>query len=142
MKGKITNSLKSQIVKLLQYISYFLRFVPQKSKLSHFSFKFSVKIYSYAQYGYCVVLDSVSFWDAENYKSQSWGSFSLENCFCNQQMFGTKSLRKKSKDNRKLFKINSGSRSIMCTNFSIISYILQSYPSKWAISVAEMHRPI
>ena len=30
---------------------------------------------------------------------------------------------------------------VMCTNFLIISYILQSYPSKWAISVNEMHCP-
>ena len=41
-----------------------------------FSVKFSVKIYRYVPYEYYVALDSVSFWDVENSKDQSWGSFS------------------------------------------------------------------
>ena len=53
------------------------------------SVKFYVKIYRYVPYGYRVALDSVSVWDAENSKSQSWGWFSQETCFCNQQIFGT-----------------------------------------------------
>ena len=45
-------------------------------------------------------------------------------------------------DNTKPFKIHSSIRIVMCTNFIIISYILQSYPSKRAISVTAMHCPI
>ena len=40
-----------------------------------YSVKFSVKIYVYVPYGYRVVVDSVSFWHAENSKDQIWGSF-------------------------------------------------------------------
>ena len=57
-------------------------------------------------------------------------------------MFDLRYLPKMFEDNRKPFKIHSGMRIVMYTNFVIISYILQSYPSKWPISVAEMHCPI
>ena len=111
----------------------------RKSELCFFSVKYYVKIYRYVPYGYRLVLDSVSFWDAENSKGQSWGWFSEETCFCNQHMFCTRCFRKMSKNNRKPLKIHSSMRIVMCTNFFIILYILQSYPSKWAISVTEMH---
>ena len=47
------------------------------------------------------------------------------------------------KDNRKPFKIHSSTRIDICYFFIIIiTYILQSYPSKWAVSVTEMYCPI
>lgn len=43
--------------------------------LLFFLLYFFVKIYRWVQYGYRMVLNSVSFWDAENSKGQNWGSF-------------------------------------------------------------------
>ena len=60
--------------------------------------------------------------------------------FCNQKMFGTRCLRKMSKDNRKSFKIHSSTQIVM-HKFSYLVYT-KSYPSKWAISITEMHCPI
>ena len=68
--------------------------------------------------------------------------FLKKTCFCNEQQFSTRCLRKMSKDNRKPFKIHSSTRIAICTIFLIFYYILQSYLSKWAISVVEMHCPI
>ena len=56
-------------------------------------------------------------------------------------LFGTRCLHKMFKDNRKHFKTNSSTRIVMCTNCLIISYILQSFPSKRGISATEMHYP-
>ena len=111
-------------------------------KSDFFSIKFSVKIYRYVPYGYRIVLDSVIFWDAEYSKVQSWGSFSSETCFCNQQMFSIRCLRKMSKANRKPFEIHSSTRIIACIDFLIFFYILQSYPRQGFMLVTEMHCPI
>ena len=59
--------------------------------------------------------------------------------FCNQQMFRTRCLWEISKYNRKPFIIHSSTRIVICTKFLIISYILQSYPRKWAILFIEIH---
>ena len=53
----------------------------RKSDYDFLPVKFSIKIYRYVPYGYRVFLDSVSFWDAENSKGQSWGSFSKKLAF-------------------------------------------------------------
>ena len=66
----------------------------------------------------------------------------LRKLACSQQLFVTKYLRKISKANRRPFKIHNSTQTVMNTNFIFILYVLQSYPSKWAISVTEMHCPI
>ena len=130
-------------MKRLQYISRSLRFGPkEKVNYDFFSVKFSVKIYRYVPYRYRVVFDSVSFSDDENPNSLSWGSFSWETCFCNQQMFSIRCIWKMSKDDRKPLKISSSTRIVMYTNFLFFSYFLQSYYSKWATSATEMQCPI
>ena len=113
--------------------------VRDKSFIAHKKFTTCSTIYRYVRYGYRVVLDTVSFWDAKNSKGRIWGSFSCEICICDQKMFGTTCIWKMSKDNRKFLKILTSTCIVMCTNFLIISHILQSYASKWAISVFEMH---
>ena len=142
MKDKITNRLKPPLMQTWSVFNMFLIlrvWSLRKGELWHFSVKFSAKIYRYAPHGNRVFLNPVSFWHAENSKGLSWGPFTWENCFCNQQIFGTRCLRTMSKVNRKPFKIYSSTWIVMCTDFLIILYILQNYLSKWAISVSEMH---
>ena len=133
-KGKITNSMKPPLMQMWSAFNMFLILYfwsLRKVNYDFISVKSSVKISRYVPYGYSVVLDSVSFWYAENSKCQT--------CLRKQQMCGTKCLQKIFKDNRKPFSIQSSTRLVTCTNFLFISYILQSYPSKWAILVTEIH---
>ena len=79
MKCNIANSLKPLLMQTWSAFNMFLfsGFGPsEKVNYGFFPVKSSVKIYRYVPYGYCIVLDSVSFWDSENSKDQSWGSFS------------------------------------------------------------------
>ena len=130
MKGKITNSFKQLLMQRWSAFNMFLVLYVctlRKSEFYFFLLHFLSKFMDI--YGYRLVLDSVNFGYAEM-------------CWHYQQMFATRYFRKMSKDNRKRFKIHSSTRIVMCTNFFIISYILQSYPSKGAASVTEMHYPI
>ena len=80
MESKTTNSLKPLLMqtgKMPLICFLFSAFcLQEKMNYGFFSVKFSFKIYRYVPTGYCVALDSVSFWDVENSKDQSWGSFS------------------------------------------------------------------
>ena len=49
----------------------------------------------------------------------------LRNCFCNQQMFGTRCLRKMS--NGKPFKIHSSTRIAVCKNCDVIAILILPY---------------
>ena len=118
MKGKITNSLKQLLMQRWSAFNMFLVLRVcslRKSEFYFFLLHFLSKFMDI--YGYRLVLDSVNFGYAEM-------------CWRYQQMFATRYFRKMSKDNRKRFKIHSSTRIVMCTNFFIISYILQSYPIK------------
>ena len=121
----------------------FSAYVPQE-KVNHgfFSVKFSTKIYRYAPYGYCAVLDSVSFWDVENSKVEAHFLKKLD--FVTNKCLAQDALGKCPGTIENLSKYTVFPLSqyiVMCTNFLIISCILQSYPNKWAISVNEMRCP-
>ena len=79
MKGEKTNCLKPPLMQTWSAFNMFLILCvwsPRKSVLWLSSVTFSVKIHRYVPYGFRLVLHSVSFWDAENSKGQSWVSFS------------------------------------------------------------------
>ena len=58
----------------------------EKVNYNFFSVKFFIKFYRYCT---DTALDSVGFWDVENFKGECWGSFSQETCSCNQKKFDT-----------------------------------------------------
>ena len=110
-----------------------------------FSVKFYVKTYRYVRYGYCVLsLILLVFKMLKIPKTNVEADFLKKLDFVTNKCLAQDAFGKCPKTTENLSKyaaIQLSQCIVMCTNFLIISYILQWYPSKSAVLANEMHCP-
>ena len=116
----ILNSLKHKFfhVSIVNMFLVLYIWSLRKSELCLFSVKVSVKIYRYVPYRYRAILDSVNFWDVKIPRAKIEAHF-LKKLASVTKKFSRRCLPRKSKDNRKPFKIHISTQIVLCTNLPI-----------------------
>ena len=134
MKGEILTVWSKQLTEMWSTFNIFLRSLRLVSKkkwiVTFLPVTFSVKIYK----NVLLVLDSVSFSDAENSSCKVEAYLFNKVAFVTSKylIFGRKYLRK-------MFSKYTAVCETLCAKFFDYLAYTEKYPSKWAISVTEIH---
>ena len=144
MEGKITNSLKSHLMqKWLSYASRSLCLIPKKKwTMTLFLLNFLSKYLDMYRMDTVLSLILLVSEMLKTSRSKVEAHFIKKLSFVPTNVWHEMPWENVKKDNRRPCKIHSSTRIVTCANCLIISYILQRYPSRWAISITEMHCPI